>query len=100
MLVVRPAESRDLLALERLAATATPRLTNLPAHRDRLEERILRSQRSLRAEIDFPGDEIYCFVLEDLDTGEVVGTASLRAEAGAREAYYTYRQETLIHASQ
>ena len=75
MLVVRPAESRDLLALERLAATATPRLTNLPAHRDRLEERILRSQRSLRAEIDFPGDEIYCFVLEDLDTGEVVGTA-------------------------
>ena len=54
MLVVRPAESRDLLALERLAATATPRLTNLPAHRDRLEERILRSQRSLRAEIDFP----------------------------------------------
>ncbi|NHH87260.1 Arginine N-succinyltransferase subunit alpha [Cobetia sp. MB87] len=100
MLVVRPAESRDLLALERLAATATPRLTNLPAHRDRLEERILRSQRSLRAEIDFPGDEIYCFVLEDLDSGEVVGTASLRAEAGAREAYYTYRQETLIHASQ
>ncbi len=100
MLVVRPAESRDLLALERLATTATPRLTNLPAHRDRLEERILRSQRSLRAEIDFPGDEIYCFVLEDLDTGEVVGTASLRAEAGAREAYYTYRQETLIHASQ
>ncbi|QJQ96285.1 MULTISPECIES: arginine N-succinyltransferase [Halomonadaceae] len=100
MLVVRPARMADLPALERLATTATPRLTNLPAHRDRLEERISRSQRAFGAEIDFPGDEHYTFVLEDLERVEVVGTATIRAQAGATEAYYTYRQETLIHASQ
>lgn len=100
MLVVRPAKPADLPGLERLAGSATPRLTNLPVHRDRLEERITRSQRALGREIDFPGDESYVFVLEDLEYGEVVGTATIRAQAGAQEAYYTYRQETLIHASQ
>ncbi|UYG07237.1 arginine N-succinyltransferase [Halomonas sp. M4R1S46] len=100
MLVVRPTRPADLPALERLAGSATPRLTNLPAHRDRLEERITRSQRAFEAEVEFPGDEHYTFVLEDLERGEVVGTATVRAQAGAREAYYTYRQETLIHASQ
>ncbi|HAR09459.1 MAG TPA: arginine N-succinyltransferase [Cobetia sp.] len=100
MLVVRPVQPRDLPALERLAGSATPRLTNLPAHRDRLEERIARSTRAMAREVDFPGDEAYTFVLEDLDLDEVVGTASIRAQAGAQDAYYTYRQETLIHASQ
>ena len=100
MLVVRPAESRDLLALERLAATATPRLTNLPAHRDRLEERIMRSQEAFASDIEFPGNEHYMFVLADDSRNEVLGTATIRAQAGAAEAYYTYRQETLIHASQ
>lgn len=100
MLVVRPVRPADLPALERLAGSATPRLTNLPAHRDRLEERIARSQRGFAREVDFPGDEHYTFVLEDCERGEVVGTATIRAQAGSSEAYYTYRQETLIHASQ
>ncbi|WP_043529622.1 arginine N-succinyltransferase [Litchfieldella xinjiangensis] len=100
MLVVRPARPADLPALERLASSATPRLTNLPAHRDRLEERIARSQRAFSHDIDFPGEENYTFVIEDRERDEVVGTATIRALAGAHEAYYTYRQETLIHASQ
>ncbi|MFN2332292.1 MAG: arginine N-succinyltransferase [Halomonas sp.] len=100
MLLVRPALPTDLPALERLAAEAVPRLTNLPAHRDRLEERIARSRQAFAAEVAFPGDEHYTFVLEDPERGEAVGTATIRAQAGAQDAYYTYRQETLIHASQ
>ncbi|MDZ7851323.1 MAG: arginine N-succinyltransferase [Halomonas sp.] len=100
MLVIRPVHPADLPALERLAGSATPRLTNLPAHRDRLEERIARSRQAFAAEVEAPGDEHYTFVLEDLECGEVVGTATIRAQVGARDAYYTYRQETLIHASQ
>ncbi|PWV79742.1 MULTISPECIES: arginine N-succinyltransferase [unclassified Halomonas] len=100
MLVVRPVVPADLPALERLAGMAVPQLTNLPAHRDRLEERIARSRQAFTAEVAFPGDEHYTFVLEDRERGEAVGTATIRAQAGARDAYYTYRQETLIHASQ
>ena len=99
-LLFRPAQSGDLAAIERLAGGSTPKLTNLPAHRDRLEERIARSSRALARNVDFPGDELYTFVLEDRNLGEIIGTASIRAQAGAQDAYYTYRQETLIHASQ
>ncbi|MDG4869934.1 arginine N-succinyltransferase, partial [Guyparkeria sp. 1SP6A2] len=85
---------------EQLAEHAVPRLTNLPANRERLEERILRSEEAFGSEVDFPGNEQYMFVLADDHRHEVLGTATIRAQAGAAEAYYTYRQETLIHASQ
>ena len=100
MLVIRPVTLADLSALEQLAEHAVPRLTNLPANRDRLEERIVRSQEAFESEIEYPGNEHYMFVLADDSRNEVLGTATIRAQAGAAEAYYTYRQETLIHASQ
>lgn len=106
MLVIRPVEMADLEALVMLAEHATPKLTNLPANRERLEERITRSLESFNDDIEFPGNEHYTFVLEnsaqvdEAGNGEVLGTATIRAQAGASEAYYTYRQETLIHASQ
>ncbi|RKR06867.1 arginine succinyltransferase [Kushneria sinocarnis] len=102
MLLVRPAGTADLPALMRLAEASVPRLTNLPAHRERLAARLEQSTRALAAPVEAPGEECYTFVLEDhaAETPEVVGTASLRACAGAREAYYTWRRETLIHASQ
>ncbi|MDN6297640.1 MAG: arginine N-succinyltransferase [Halomonas sp.] len=104
MLIIRPVEPGDLPALEALAECATPQLTNLPANRERLEERIARSRAAFGDKVDFPGDEHYTFVLVESEAGagadEVLGTATIRARAGAQEAYYTYRQETLIHASQ
>lgn len=106
MLVIRPVKMADIEALVMLAEHATPKLTNLPANRERLEERIARSLASFNDDIEFPGNEHYTFVLEnsaqvdEAGNGEVLGTATIRAQAGAREAYYTYRQETLIHASQ
>lgn len=102
MLIVRPGHPDDLEALVALAAGAEPALTNLPAHRERLAERLAASQHALCESIAAPDGEIYTFVLEDLaqDPPRVVGTASIRARAGAREAYYTWRREMLIHASQ
>ncbi|MFI0471940.1 arginine N-succinyltransferase [Halomonas sp. HMF6819] len=104
MRIVRPVAMTDLDALMALAENAVPRLTNLPANRARLEERIARSLEAFAREAEFPGDEHYMFVLEDTgaenEAERVLGTATIRAQAGATDAYYTYRQETLIHASQ
>lgn len=102
MLVVRPGHPDDRGALIALATGATPALTNLPAHRERLGERLEGSRHALAESVAAPDGEVYTFVLEDHqgDTARVVGTASVRARAGAREAYYTWRREMLIHASQ
>ena len=49
MLIIRPVCCGDLDALVNLAEQATPRLTNLPASRERLEERIARSEEAFPA---------------------------------------------------
>ena len=99
MLVVRLVEARDIDALYTLASTANPPLTNLPAWRETLVSRVQATQKAIQSPVEKPGAEAYMFALEDTDRQRVVGTATLRAWAGMDQAYYTYRRETLIHAS-
>ncbi|WP_322009566.1 arginine/ornithine succinyltransferase subunit alpha [Paraburkholderia sp. J12] len=99
MLFVRPARLSDLDAIAHMARTAQPVLHSLPHDRAALEARIALSEDSFRAEVDFPGEEFYLFVLEDSATGKLVGTSSLVAAAGYSEPFYAFRNDALIHAS-
>ncbi|MEX3812061.1 arginine/ornithine succinyltransferase subunit alpha [Paraburkholderia sp. BR13439] len=99
MYFVRPARLADLDALEQMARTAQPVLHSLPHDRRALETRVALSEDSFRAEVDFPGEEFYLFVLEDSDTGKLMGTASIVAAAGYADPFYVFRNDALIHAS-
>ncbi|RQM49252.1 arginine/ornithine succinyltransferase subunit alpha [Paraburkholderia bannensis] len=99
MLFVRPARLADLDAIAHMARTAQPVLHSLPHDRAALEARIALSEDSFRADVDFPGEEFYLFVLEDSATGRLVGTSSLIAAAGYSEPFYAFRNDALIHAS-
>jgi arginine N-succinyltransferase len=99
MLFVRPGRLADLDALEHMARTAQPVLHSLPHDRRALEARVALSEDSFRAEVDFPGEEFYLFVLEDSETGKLLGTASIVAAAGYSEPFYAFRNDALIHAS-
>lgn len=99
MLFVRPARLADLDAIAHMARTAQPVLHSLPHDRQALEARIALSEDSFRADVDFPGEEFYLFVLEDSETGRLLGTASIVAAAGYAEPFYAFRNDALIHAS-
>jgi arginine N-succinyltransferase len=99
MLFVRPGRLSDLDALEQMARAAHPVLHSLPHDRRALEARIALSEDSFRADVDFPGEEFYLFVLEDAQTGALLGTASIVAAAGYSEPFYAFRNDALIHAS-
>jgi arginine N-succinyltransferase len=99
MLFVRPGRLADLDALEHMARTAQPVLHSLPHDRRALEARVALSEDSFRAEVDFPGEEFYLFVLEDRASGKLFGTASIVAAAGYAEPFYAFRNDALIHAS-
>jgi arginine N-succinyltransferase len=99
MLFVRPARLSDLDALEQMARAARPVLHSLPHDRHALEARIALSEDSFRAEVDFPGEEFYLFVLEDATSGKLLGTSSIVAAAGYAEPFYVFRNDALIHAS-
>ncbi|POR46034.1 arginine succinyltransferase [Paraburkholderia eburnea] len=99
MLFVRPARLSDLDEIAHMARTAQPVLHSLPHDRAALEARIALSEDSFRADVDFPGEEFYLFVLEDSATGRLVGTSSIVAAAGYAEPFYAFRNDALIHAS-
>ncbi|MDK2126665.1 arginine N-succinyltransferase [Parachitinimonas caeni] len=99
MLLFRPSRFSDLPAVERIAALSPIGVTSLPANRDTLYRKIQASVDSLGADVSFHGEESYFFVLEDTSKGEIVGVSGIVASAGFNEPFYSYRNETIIHAS-
>jgi len=99
MLVMRPAQVADLQQVQRLAADSPVGVTSLPDDAERLKEKILASEASFAAEVSFNGEESYFFVLEDSQTGRLVGCSAIVASAGFSEPFYSFRNETFVHAS-
>lgn len=99
MLVFRTASMDDLPGVLDLAKASPVGVTSLPADRDALYRKIQTSSDSIAADVSFHGEESYFFALEDHASGEILGVSALVASAGYNEPFYSYRNETLIHAS-
>jgi len=98
-ILCRPVHEDDIDRLYELAAAAPDPITTLPADRDYLAKRTHSSIRSFYPYIDSPGAESYLFVIENLTTGELLGTSAIFARIGGYEPFYTYeiRETTLEH---
>ncbi|AYC32297.1 arginine/ornithine succinyltransferase subunit alpha [Pseudomonas cavernae] len=99
MLVMRPAQMADLQDVQRLAADSPVGVTSLPDDVERLRDKIAVSEASFAAEVSFNGEESYFFVLEDSASGRLVGCSGIVASAGFSEPFYSFRNETFVHAS-
>lgn len=94
---VRPARADDLDALYRLALQAGGGLTNLPADRDALAQRLERSAQSFAPE-GHPC-ALYLLMLEALDPLQAVGTATVFPRIGVEWPFYSYRRIRLSQTS-
>lgn len=100
MLVVRPITPQDYAALYRCAVESGHGFTSLPVDETLLRRRIARAQEAFaREQVSEPGEEGYLFVMEDMDTGEVVGCSGIEAAVGLTDAFYHYRLGKVIHHS-
>jgi len=99
VLIVRPVGFQDLQGLESLAVVSGGSMTTLPNNRDHLAELIAKTQRSLRASPEAPGDQSYHFVLEDCERGQIIGVAGIDACLGLDSPFYSYRRERIVHSS-
>ena len=97
MLTIRPAQHSDLDALAETAARAGAPDVSLPNDPRLLERLIAQSEDAFAADIDFPGEEQYLLVATD--DGALVGAMLVVAAAGYPGADYSFRNETIIHAS-
>ena len=99
MIIVRPIKSSDYPALMKIAEDSGHGFTSLPQNEDLLKRKIERSEQSFAKQVEQPENEGYLFVMEDLTTGEVVGTSAIEAAVGLDDAFYHYHLSKVIHSS-
>ncbi|MDX3773065.1 arginine N-succinyltransferase [Chromatiaceae bacterium AAb-1] len=99
MLVIRPITAADFPALKQIAIESGHGFTSLPVNDERLWQKIRHTEHSFTADISKPGDQGYLFVLEDLNSGEIVGTTGIEAAVGLHTPLYHFQQNTVIHHS-
>lgn len=96
--VVRLARPADLPALLKLAALAGPGMTSFKPDQTALEARLARVAATVEGHAP-TAEQGYLFVMEDVGTGEIAGVCGLEAAVGLEQPFYTYRKDTIVHAS-
>ncbi|MCL2915970.1 arginine N-succinyltransferase [Shewanella corallii] len=100
MLIIRPIRSSDFNALLQIAHESGHGFTSLPVNEELLRNKIARAEASVSKQVEKPFDEGYLMVMEDSETGEVVGTCGIEAAVGMEDAFYHYRLGTEVYHSE
>jgi len=98
MIIVRTASESDIDGVLALANKAYPGMTTLPPEREVLAKKILASVNSVKKDVDVPANENYFMVMEDTDTGAIVGTAAIIACLGSVDEFYSYKLNKVTHS--
>lgn len=99
MIIIRPIRMTDYDDLYRIAIESGHGFTSLPVNEDILKKRISHSEDSFKEQVSQPGDQGYLFVMEDTQTGQVVGTTGIEAAVGLDSAFYHYHLGKVVHSS-
>lgn len=99
MQLIRPIRTQDIDALIDIADLSGPGFTSLPLHPELLEQKIAQSIESMQQPLSRPQGEHYLFVLEETDSGAVIGTTAIASAIGMSDPWYHYRIGTMVHAS-
>ena len=99
MIIIRPIKTTDYDDLYRIAIESGHGFTSLPVNEEILKQRINRSEESFKVKVSQPGDQGYLFVMEDTQTGQVVGTTGIEAAVGLDNAFYHYHLGKVVHSS-
>ena len=99
MQIIRPIQHADFAALQQIAEESGHGFTSLPQCDEQLRGKIARTVQSLSKNVQQPKDESYLFVLEDSDTGEILGTTGIEAVVGLSSPLYHYRLSKSLHQS-
>jgi arginine N-succinyltransferase len=97
---VRPAANEDFQAIYEMAKLTGGGFTNLPPDRGALVDKIIRSVKSFASDAQEPGDDLFLFVLEHGESGQIRGTCQVFGMVGTEHPFYSYRIATLTQTSQ
>ncbi|MFM5907197.1 MAG: arginine N-succinyltransferase [Novosphingobium sp.] len=98
--VIRAANADDLQHLYEMAKRTGGGFTNLPPDRKALAAKLERSAAAFARQGDERADDLFVFVLENVDSGEVRGTCQIFSAVGLKWPFYSYRIGALTQHSE
>jgi arginine N-succinyltransferase len=96
---VRPARNADFQAIYEMAKLTGGGFTNLPPDKGALVAKLARSDDAFEHEEGNPEGDLFVFVLENAENGQVRGTCQVFSRVGMVEPFYSYRVSTLTQTS-
>jgi arginine N-succinyltransferase len=96
---VRPARPSDFDAFYEMSLLTGGGFTNLPQDKGALTLKLDRSEQAFAGDEGDPLGDLFVFVLENVDTGEIRGTCQVFSRVGMREPFYSYRISSLTQVS-
>jgi len=96
---VRPGRNEDFQAIYEMAKLTGGGFTNLPADKGTLVAKLARSEDAFCREEDSPEGDLFMFVLENAETGQIRGTCQIFSRVGLQQPFYSYRISTLTQTS-
>lgn len=96
---IRAARDSDLRAFYNLSKLTGGGFTNLPAEKATLQAKLERSAKGFAREGDTPGDDLYVFMLENIQTRQIRGTCQVFGAVGTEHNFYSYLISTLTQKS-
>jgi arginine N-succinyltransferase len=98
--IIRPANMDDLQPIYEMAKRTGGGFTNLPPDRTALTAKLERSVAGFSRVEDGVSDDLYVFVLQNTETGEVRGTCQIFGTVGQKWPFYSYRIGALTQHSE
>jgi arginine N-succinyltransferase len=96
---IRAARESDLRSFYNLAKLTGGGFTNLPAEKATLEKKLRTSAAGFAREGDVPDDDLYVFMLENVETKQIRGTCQVFGAVGTQHPFYSYLISTLTQKS-
>lgn len=100
MFVVRPIQHKDYADLLKIADESGHGFTSLPVNEELIANKIKNAEASFKEDVgDGPCDHSYLFVMEDVETGQIMGTSGIESSVGLNDAFYHYHLSKVVHNS-
>lgn len=96
---IRAATTADLQPIYEMAKLTGGGFTNLPADRVSLAGKLEKAVASFASGSKEPKDDLFILVLEDCDSGGVIGTCQLFGKVGSAWPFYSYRLSSYTQSS-
>jgi arginine N-succinyltransferase len=96
---IRTARPADLRALYNLAKLTGGGFTNLPADKATLKAKLDRSEAGFASDGEAPRNDLYVFMLENVETGQIRGTCQVFGAVGVDRPFYSYLISSLTQKS-